>query len=349
MKKNLLLFISMVVLATSAIGQNNHARYLDGMFPGIQSMKRTKAVSSETKMRLDSSVCQSSYKDEYIYNSKNLVYINNKYNWNSENSTWTLDTKCKFSYSDNEDTCVYKIYSLNSSTKKIEFEEMYKIDFSVNNNGSIATRTYYYSYDTVNPSWSIMLKAEYYYNNDGNDTACLSYEWENNAWALDSKSVYTYDSNGNCTTYAIYRPNNSSWTPDYKYEYSYNTSYNAENIIMPNVAFCMKNMITSIKYYQYSNASWAYQFENTLYYSSQTTEATGVNTPACGSKLNAYLKDGQLQVSGLEIGENITVYNLQGVRVYNQKATSNYTNILLPDNGLYILSNGKQTIKIIRK
>ncbi len=55
----------------------------------------------------------------------------------------------------------------------------------------------------------------------------------------------------------------------------------------------------------------------------------------------------QLTVSAITIGETISIYNLQGVSIYNQKATAETVSVKLPTKGAYILKQGVQSMKVV--
>lgn len=59
------------------------------------------------------------------------------------------------------------------------------------------------------------------------------------------------------------------------------------------------------------------------------------------------IEKGHLQVSGVEMGEMITVYNLQGVAMYSQPALVTNTIINLNLHGMYLVNVGGKSVKMI--
>lgn len=57
--------------------------------------------------------------------------------------------------------------------------------------------------------------------------------------------------------------------------------------------------------------------------------------------------NGQVLVTGASSGEEITLYNLQGLAICSQKANVETAAISLPAHGMYVLKVGKQSVKVI--
>jgi hypothetical protein len=75
--------------------------------------------------------------------------------------------------------------------------------------------------------------------------------------------------------------------------------------------------------------------------------ATATNTPTA-SLLKAYTQNGQLIVTGINQGEILTVYTVQGITIYSQKTDGNQVVVNLPAHGIYILRAGVQIVKVVK-
>ena len=89
-------------------------------------------------------------------------------------------------------------------------------------------------------------------------------------------------------------------------------------------------------------------------YSSGTITASPVsNDVIVGNPLTAYTLNGILYVSGLKAGEKWSVYNILGTLIYTGIFPSNggagVVEIPLPNSGIYIITNGKNTLKIMNR
>lgn len=73
--------------------------------------------------------------------------------------------------------------------------------------------------------------------------------------------------------------------------------------------------------------------------------ATTATTPEISSAFNAYASNGELVISGAEIGKTITVVDIQGHVVISEKATSSTANFQLK-SGVYIVQMDKNSVKI---
>ena len=72
----------------------------------------------------------------------------------------------------------------------------------------------------------------------------------------------------------------------------------------------------------------------------------GVETH-CNASLQAFAQGGGLHVSGLTAGQTLSVYNIVGTSIYRSIANSDKAEVALPARGIYIVTNGKEVIKII--
>lgn len=74
------------------------------------------------------------------------------------------------------------------------------------------------------------------------------------------------------------------------------------------------------------------------------------NTPvynATASNLKIITINDKAEISGLPLDESVTVYNLQGLTIYNQKTTEETISVNLPARGMYIVKVGSQSLKVI--
>jgi hypothetical protein len=65
------------------------------------------------------------------------------------------------------------------------------------------------------------------------------------------------------------------------------------------------------------------------------------------TSLKAYVQDGTLHVTGLTPGASWKVYTMTGVLIYQSTATGAETKTSLPTRGLYIVTDGKTTLKVV--
>ncbi|MBN2743836.1 MAG: leucine-rich repeat domain-containing protein [Marinilabiliaceae bacterium] len=68
---------------------------------------------------------------------------------------------------------------------------------------------------------------------------------------------------------------------------------------------------------------------------------------ANASNLMISITNDKAIISGLPIGASVTVYNLQGVAIYNQKTPQETISVNLPARGSYIVNVGSQCLRII--
>ena len=69
--------------------------------------------------------------------------------------------------------------------------------------------------------------------------------------------------------------------------------------------------------------------------------ATGIND------LKAFTQNGILFVSGLTPGRSWSVYNVYGALIYSSIANAPTAEIPLPGRGVYIVTDGIKTLKIV--
>jgi hypothetical protein len=74
---------------------------------------------------------------------------------------------------------------------------------------------------------------------------------------------------------------------------------------------------------------------------------TSAVSMATVSNVKVSVQNGQLQVSGTVAGETITVYTLQGITIYKQKASAATVEINLPVQGMYVVRVGAESVKVV--
>jgi len=67
------------------------------------------------------------------------------------------------------------------------------------------------------------------------------------------------------------------------------------------------------------------------------------------SNLKICVQNGKLQVSGALTGETITVYTLQNIAIYSQKADAATVAISLPGEGMYVVRVGAESVKVVNQ
>lgn len=72
---------------------------------------------------------------------------------------------------------------------------------------------------------------------------------------------------------------------------------------------------------------------------------TTFNTTATNLKINT--SNGKAEISGLPQGTSVVVYNLQGAAIYNQKATAEGVSVTLPARGVYVITVGNESVKVV--
>jgi len=74
---------------------------------------------------------------------------------------------------------------------------------------------------------------------------------------------------------------------------------------------------------------------------------TGSDEIPFANPLKAWTRNGLLHVTGLTVGEPLSVYTATGTRVYHNVVTSDETDITLDIQGIYIVKQSKNTIKVV--
>jgi hypothetical protein len=63
--------------------------------------------------------------------------------------------------------------------------------------------------------------------------------------------------------------------------------------------------------------------------------------------LKAHVDNGVLYVSGLTVGKVWNVFNVFGTTVYQNVASGEKAELILPGRGLYLVTDGTEVIKIM--
>ncbi|MDR1762636.1 MAG: hypothetical protein LBR64_01590 [Dysgonamonadaceae bacterium] len=74
---------------------------------------------------------------------------------------------------------------------------------------------------------------------------------------------------------------------------------------------------------------------------------TDIKAPVAKSPLLVSVSGGILKIKGFALNETVSVYNVQGVKIYSAKTNSSELNVKLPAHGLYIVSTSINHIKVI--
>ena len=65
------------------------------------------------------------------------------------------------------------------------------------------------------------------------------------------------------------------------------------------------------------------------------------------TSLQVWMRNGLLHITGLTTGETLSVYTATGALVYHSIANSNEMDITLRRQGVYIIRNGKNVVKVV--
>jgi len=76
---------------------------------------------------------------------------------------------------------------------------------------------------------------------------------------------------------------------------------------------------------------------------------TSAVSMATVSNVKVSVQNGKLQVSGALMGETITVYTLQGIAFYSQRADAATVAISLPVQGMYVVRVGAESVKVVNQ
>jgi hypothetical protein len=77
----------------------------------------------------------------------------------------------------------------------------------------------------------------------------------------------------------------------------------------------------------------------------ETITGTGELLPP--NPLKAWKQNGKLHITGLTVGESLSIYTATGVLVYHNIATSEEKEINLYVSGVYVVRSGNNTVKVV--
>lgn len=287
-------------------------------------------------------------KTVFSYNLAGNLTLKTGNSWNSTNSTWKQIWTESYTYNGNNQLIADTTSSGSGSSL---FKYRFDYTYDVNNNLVSKIR---YNWNNVNLVWEIYSKSEFVF--DSNKlTSAIYYFWNGSEWVNDDKSNFIYDINGNLIEEISQSWNGSSWGLRDKTEYTYNNSYllNNLNISDDNKTIYLKmleiklpynNMMTSYKRYDETSMDvWSQYSDETYYYNNQASAV--FNTQSSNLRIN--ITNGKAEISNLPQGASVTVYNLQGVTIYDQKSTEKTVSVNLPARGIYIVKVGSESLKVI--
>jgi hypothetical protein len=73
---------------------------------------------------------------------------------------------------------------------------------------------------------------------------------------------------------------------------------------------------------------------------------TAIYTPKAGN-FNITFMDNQFTITNAPLGDQVVVYSVNGKVISNQKATGSTVNVALPAHGMYIVTVGAQSQKVV--
>jgi hypothetical protein len=330
-----------------SMAQSTGANHLKSSFllaSQDNSAIKLKAASISPNLKLDSVVLKGSQKEVFSYNENGTLRSDVTYKFKNDSFQWALRSQCEFYYDDMGNNTLRMMSSWNSTSLSWSLDSKERISYTRNGRDSIAD-----IYDGIDDSWILSQRWEFVYDKNGNDSLIIQYQKTkySSEWKAILKTVLVYDESGNITTKIFYNWYLNNWNKEGKTECLYDNNYNYEDLIMPKLNFELQHMITKQIDYLFNGSSWDYYGESSFYYSPSKT-SLGIN-PITTSKLKAIGQDGQLLISGITTGAPLAVYNIQGVALYNQKVSSNTVTIPVPENGIYIVRNGEQNVKVVKR
>jgi hypothetical protein len=346
------LFLHAILMATAVVSmaQSPRANYFKSLFSpvsGHNTAIKLKAALTSPVLQLDSGVYAGESKVVFSYNENGTCRSHTGYKMDNLTTQWKPDYLYKTFYDENGNDTLNIISIWNSNTSS--WKQYVKQQITYTSNGKDYTSNNYYwsedQWETDTP-----YKHEFFCDNNGNDTLEIAYYKPSSSdWQKWYKMSYVYDESGNCISSTDYNWYLDSWDYDNKSEFTYDNNYSYEDLIMPQTRFNLKHKLTKESQYSYnsSSSSWDYDGEIVYYYSPRKT-SLGIK-PITTSKLKASVQDGLLLISGITTDTPLSVYNMQGVALYNQKVSSNTVTIPAPDNGLYIVRNGVQNVKVVKR
>jgi hypothetical protein len=269
--------------------------------------------------------------NEWIFSSKNEYRydsIGNRtqiidYTWNKTSNTWIVSRKTEYIYDSNRNIISYIHYTLDRKSNTLVYSN--KTESVYGNNGKTISSVDYV-WDTVSNSWVYSSKSEEAYDDAENFMEIIYYGWNN---ILDT-TIGMIDNKGGFHLLISQGKKDSSdlWINSYKCK-----CVRDEN-----------NYILSWSFFSWDKISnvWASPVTYNYYY----TALSAVQLVSASS-LKVIAQNGLLVLTGLAEGETLTVYNIQGFAIYNQKATSETISLSLPMHGVYVVKVGSRCVKVV--
>lgn len=232
----------------------------------------------------------------------------------------------------------------------------------------------YDNYDVSKNTWSLFYKNIYNYDNNNKLAKQILLDYNNSQWISDDTITYQYysdsnnidtlligsgkddfkykiryyfDDHNNCLSFIRYELKNNAWVASSKNEYFYNTNIDISDVMMPELAFA-QNLITKWNTYIYQSDTWILESEVSLFYSTVTNTTTGLNENH-KDRFSAFFNNDRLCVNEVVSNQIVTVYNINGQLLYKQKATTSRLYFDIPKSGIYIIDNGEQRLKVLKK
>jgi len=135
----------------------------------------------------------------------------------------------------------------------------------------------------------------------------------------------------------------------------YNNAYSYSDLLLPidepanevnSADFFHHELLSTASFdWDISTGTWTPDGNAVQYYYTNFTAADiKANT---ASTLIVSAQNNQVLVKGIAKGETLTIYNLQGTALYNQKADTDTVVVSLPAHGVYVVKVGTRTVKVV--
>lgn len=285
------------------------------------------------------SVWENDFKEAIVYNTAGK--IDSTLSYYPSNSTWILEGENKYVYDANNRLTSDTLFSVSSNVLTCNQVEGYTYD----SNGNLIKKVEYGSA----PNYSEIASFTYTYTNNS-----LFFSRENyNGGVVSYGQTYTYDASGNPTSATDSTYSSGTWVASSKSLYTYNTGYLASNINMPDgyktietkmTKLLYNNLLTAETNFTYTNGAWVSSGSTQYYYSNTSSSLNNAQT---ASGLKIIVKDGQAVVSGVDAGQTLNVYNIQGYTIYNGKTDGSTLTLPLPAHGMYVVKAGTESVKVV--
>ncbi|MBN1463388.1 MAG: hypothetical protein JXQ69_06640 [Paludibacteraceae bacterium] len=285
-------------------------------------------------------------KVDYSYNINNDFTQVINYGYSSYTSGWENANLVNYYY-DANGNCVKKVTkSWNDDTSEWFNTNKYEYTYDPNNN---QTQEFYFMTNGTDTIFQNIYKREYTFDVNNNCTQGIGSNWDGSAYIDYDKYIYIYDGNNNKTQEIYYRWNSTdqTWTIKTQRNYFFDNSFYYTDLIYPwgnEIRYYYK--LTQVTDYSWDTASstWILSKLSDLYYS----DFTGVGLPhSTLTKMKVIVENGKAVISGITTGENVAIYNIQGIAIFNQAATNEIVTVNLPARGVYVVRVGTESIKIM--